>query len=89
MSLNPLLSLPFKSLANPSNISSPQNCGCPLYSLFSFTTSQLHQLFFFSFQPSNPLARKAGKDNSFHPKCIKAGKAKNLHNHSWKSSLKI
>nr|POF05107.1 hypothetical protein CFP56_05716 [Quercus suber] len=67
MSLNPLLSLPLKSLANPSNISSPQNCGCPLYSLFSFTTSQLHQLFFFSFQPLNPLA-------SLYSLCTKAGK---------------
>ena len=57
MSLNPLFSLPLKSLADPSNISSPQNRCCPLYSLFTFTTSELHQLFFFSFQPPNPLAR--------------------------------
>ena len=39
MSLNPLVSLPLKSLADPSNISSPQNRGYPLYSLFTFTTS--------------------------------------------------
>ena len=57
MSLNPLLSLPLKSLADSFTFSSPQNHGYPLCSLFSFTTSQLHHFKFFSFQPPNPLAR--------------------------------
>ena len=44
ISLNPLLYLPFKSLATSSPISSPQNCSCPLLSLFlhGVTASLVH-----------------------------------------------
>ncbi|KAL4605560.1 hypothetical protein ACB092_09G038200 [Castanea dentata] len=58
MSLNPLLYLPFKSLAASTTISSPQNCSC-LSALSSPSRgSQLHQFTsFFSFQLTDPLAR--------------------------------